>query len=208
MFVIVYNNSVILGPMRWNRFRFENEIQEECGAPVTLADRNDDFSPVIISGEIKIIPVQGAPNPDFNPKIEFLNGPFWEFTDTEATQSYQVERLAIDAVKNMLKESVTAERWKKENSGVKVSIAGTEYSFRTDKETRVVLQNAATNLTSVNWKHDRETWSTLSSEDVQNVLASVLTHVQSCFDWEYTKFQEIDACTTHEELDSVVIIEE
>lgn len=207
MFVIVHNNNVILGPMRWNRFRFENEIQEECDFSVTLQDKNDDLMPVFVSEEIKILPVQGTQDPEFNPKIEFLNGPFWEFTSLAAIQSYRVEPLPIDAIKNSLKDQVSAERWRKENSGIIVSIGGTEYKFNTDKETRLVLQNASVNLDSINWKQDRETWMQLSSADVQSVLSTILSHVQSCFDWEFTKIQEIDACVTREELVAVVITE-
>lgn len=207
MFVIVYNNSVVLGPMRWNRFRFENEILEECDVTVTLPMRNDNLDPIAVSDEIKILPIQGTPDPAFNPKIEFLNGPFWEFTDSTATMSYRVEKHSIDAVKSMLKDKVATERWNRENSGVLVSLNGIEYKFKSDKETRAVLQSAASNIDGINWKHDKETWIQMSNADVQAVLNSILTYVQSCFDWEFAKFQEIDRCETLEQLDSIVVKE-
>lgn len=207
MFVIVYNNSVILGPMRWNRFRFENEIQEECDFSVSLLDRNDNLDAVIVSDNIQILPVQGTENPQFNPKIEFLNGPFWEFTDKSAIQSYRVESLPIDAVKNMLKEQVAVERWNKENSGTKITLNDVEYSFGTDKETRSILQNAVSHLDGINWKHDRDTWILMTKENIQNTLSGILSYVQSCFDWEFNKIQEIDACETLKELDSVIIVD-
>lgn len=208
MFVIVHNNSVILGPMRWNRFRFENEIQEECEVSCTLPDRNDDLDPIVVSNEIKILPILGTENPEYNPKIEILHGPFWEFTDTQAIYHYEVVPMNIDSAKNMLKEQVTAERWNKENAGVNVTLNGTEYTFKTDKETRAILHNAVSNMESINWKQDQETWIQMTNGDTQTVLTAILTHVQACFDWEFNKFQEIDACNTLEMLDAVVIVDQ
>lgn len=208
MFVIVYNNSVILGPMRWNRFRFENQIQEECEYGCALPDRNDDLSPIIVSDEIKILPIEGTDNPEYNPTIQFLHGPFWEFTDTKAIMSYQVEYLPVDSAKPILKDQASAERWNRENSGVTVTLNGTEYRFATDKETRATLQNSIANLDVINWKLDRETWVSMTKEEGQSVLNVILTHVQESFNWEFNKLQEIDSCTTHEELVAVVIKEE
>lgn len=206
MFVIVYNNNVILGPMRWNRYRFENEIQDECEVTASLPDRNDSDLAVTVNDEIKIYPIEGTPNPEFNPKIQFLNGPYWTFTETHAVCSYVAEDLSVDAVKSSLKEQAAAERWKKENAGVTVSINGSDYRFSTSKETRSILANS-TSLESINWKFDRDTWLNMTGAQVQTVLNSVLTHVQSSFDWELAKLEEIDACTTLQELDAVTIEE-
>lgn len=208
MFVIVYNNNVILGPMRWNRFRFENEIKEECDITVSLNDRNDDFIPVFLSDEIKILPIQGTETPTFNSKIEFLNGPYWEFTDTVALMSYRVEQLPIDSVKNMLKEQVAAERWKKENSGVLITLNNIEYKFASDRDTRNILQNTLqSGINQINWKIDRENWITLTVEDIQFILNSIISHVQQSFDWEYAKNGEIDAKTDLVSLDAIIISE-
>ena len=55
------------------------------------------------------------------------------------------------------------------------------------------------NLESVNWKVDQDTWIVLSKSDIQTVFNSIVTHVQSAFDWEVVKLAEIVA-TTHETL--------
>lgn len=208
MFVIVYNKSVIMGPMRWNRFRFQNELLETCEVEMTLLDRNDNLAPLIISKDIQILPVQGTPNPDYNPKIEFLNGPFWEFTDSAAISSYRVEPLAVDAVKNMLKAEAAAERWRKEITNVEVTVAGTAYKFPTDRDTRYVLQNALLSSTNAfNWKLSTNTWVTLTNVEIQAVLDAITSHVQGCFDWEFAKIGEIDTAETLAELDLIIIKE-
>lgn len=207
MFVIVYNNNVILGPMRWNRYRFENEIQEECEVSFNLPDRNDNLSPITVSDNIKILPTLGTENPEYNPKIQILHGPFWEFTDTHAIYSYRPEYMQLDGAREMLKEQVAAERWNKENSGITVTIGGQNYQFKTDRETRALLKSAVDHLDGMTWKQDRENWIQMTSEDTQSVMNAVISHVQSCFDWEYNKLQEIANCQTLEELDSVVVQE-
>ena len=207
MFVIVQDNTVILGPMRWSRFKFENTILEECEVDTTLPATNDSLDPITVSDNIKILPIQGTENPEFNPTIEMLHGPFWEFTDTVATMSYTVQPLALDAAKAMLKDQVAAERWTKENSGVTVNLNGTDYNFGTDRDTRLVLMNAQASTNDTNWKQDRDTWVTLTPADVQTVWSTVLTHVQSSFDWEYTKLQAIDACASSEDLAGINITE-
>lgn len=208
MFVIVYNNSVIMGPMRWNRFRFQNELLETCEVEMTLLDKNDNLEPLIISENIQILPVQGTPNPQYNPRTEFLNGPFWEFTESAAISSYRVEPLAIDAVKNMMKAEVAAERWSKEVANVEVTIKGSTYQFPTNRDTRYVLQNALLSSTnSFNWKLNTDVWVTLTNTEIQSILDAITAHVQSCFDWEFAKIGEIDAAKTLSALNKIVIKE-
>jgi hypothetical protein len=206
MFVIVHNNSVVLGPMRWNRHRFENFLAEEIEINYTLPTNNEIA--ITILPEVRILPIQTTPNPAYNPKIEMLYGPIWEFTDSSAISSYEVRPIAIDAVKNMLKEQVAGERYFREITTVDVTINDTVYKFSTNRETRNVIQNALTaSVSSFNWKMDRDTWVTLTNTELQAILDAITAHVQSCFDWEYSTIAAINACTTSDELDAIVIVE-
>jgi hypothetical protein len=194
--------------MRWNRYRFENFLIEELEVAFNLADRNDTGIAVTVSDEIKILPIQTTSDPAYNPKIEMLHGPIWEFTDSVAISSYEVQPIAIDAVKNMLKEHVASERYSREIATVDVNINDTVYKFSTSRDTRNVIQNALTASTSsFNWKMDRDTWVTLTNTELQAILDAIAVHVQSCFDWEYSTIAAIDACTTAAELDAIVISE-
>lgn len=207
MFVIVHNNSVILGPMRWNKFRFENVIEEDCEFTVSLPSSNDQ--PIIVSDNIKILPIQGTQNPDFNSRIEFLNGPFWEFTDTVAIQSFRKESLNIDAVKNTMKAQTSAVRWKRETAGIKVTIQGTEVSVTTDRGDRDIFVQKfllMSDSETVQWKFP-EGWLVLTKADLGAIVAAGAQHVQDQFVWEAAKIAEIDACTTHAELAGIVIEE-
>jgi hypothetical protein len=196
MFVIVHNDNVILGPMRWNAYRFQEVILDDCELEVTLDSRNDNESVITVNAEIKIYPVTAEPNPTFNPKTEFLHGPFWTYTDTQAVQSYQVEQLTVEAAKNFLKAQVSSARWTKENSGITVTINDIEYKFDTDINTRSKFHQYVTaGLTSVNWKLDQDSWIILGPDDINNIFSAITAHVQTAFDWENTKVTEINVAT-------------
>lgn len=206
MFVIVHNNHVILGPMAWNRYRFENEILTDCEVDVDLPDRNDDLSPIAVNDSIKILPVQGTQNPSYNKRTQRLDGPYWTFTDTLATSSYTAGYLPIPAVKNMMKDEVANARWKKENGTVTVTINGTERKFSTDKQTRSTFhQYIDLGLEHVNWKFSRDDWGTLTQQEITTVFNAIMSYVKECYDWEFDKIAEIDAVDTHAELEAIEI---
>lgn len=206
MFVIIQNNYVVLGPMRWNKFRFENFLLEECEVTFTLETKNDDNIPVIVSDSIKILPIAGTPNPAFNSKTQMLHGPFWEFTDSSAISSYQVMDMSIDAVRNNLLGVASNERWLKTNNTVPVTINNIEYKFDTSTQTTHALHQAITsNIQSLNWKLNGE-WIQLSSNNISTICNAITTHIQTCFDWELSKVAEINNCSTLAELDAVEIV--
>lgn len=207
MFVIVHNNRVVLGPMKWNRYRFENELLDE-GVTYELPNKNDDFSPIIIDETTKILPVKTTQDPEYNRRTQRLDGPYWTFTDTEATSSYTTTSLPIEAIKNFMKEETANERWKKENGKVTVTINGAERQFSTDKQLRSTFhQYIDLGLEHVNWKFGRDDWGVITQQEIVTVFNAIMSYVKECYDWEYDKIAEIDAATTHDELSEIVIVE-
>jgi hypothetical protein len=206
MFVIVYKNNVILGPIKWNKFRFQEEIKDDLDIDVTLELKNDNNLPVIINNDLKILPTQGTPNPNHNPKIEFLHGPFWNFTNNVATSSYQVVQKPVEAVRNELKNVIANERWLKQNVTLDVDIDGTTYQFDTSEKTRTSLQQSLVLNAPLNWKLNNGKWVNLTVENITTILSTIATHIQSCFDWEFTKNTELYVCSTLEELDALEIV--
>lgn len=210
MFVIIYNNYVILGPMKWNNGRFQNVILEECEVDTTLPLRNENFEPIIINEEIKILPVQYAETPPLNSKIEMLNGPYWEFTSTHAIASYIVQPLPIDTVKGNLKNILANERWKKEIKGIKVTVQNTEVTVDTNRGTRDIFVQQYLLMgesDTVTWKFP-ETWLNLTKSDLGLIVAAGANYVKSVFEWEANLVNQIESSTTLAELDVIVIVEE
>lgn len=207
MFVIVYNERVILGPMTWNARRFSEVINEECGVSTVLDLKNDNETLVVVNNDIKIYPVTGTPEPEYNPRIQYLNGPFWTYTDTHAVYSMVVEHYPIEAIRNFLRQEIADIRWKKQHSGVQVEINGTTYKFPTDPLTRISFHHYLTSgVTSVNWKVDQYTWITLTDQHISIIFNKIVEHFQNSFDWESNKNDEITQATL-ETIESIVIKE-
>ncbi len=207
MFVIVYNNSVILGPMKWNQKRFQDEIEEECEITASLPYTNEGV--ITVNENIKIYPVQITQDPPFNSKIEFLHGPFWEFTETHAISSYVVQPKPIEAVRNELKTLVAQERWKKEIKGVKVTTQSLEVTADTNRGTRDIFVQQYLLMgesDTVMWKFP-EAWLNLSKSDLGLIVATGANHVKQAFVWEQDLAAQIDACTNLNDLDALVIVD-
>lgn len=206
MFVLVHKGYVVLGPFKWARTKFETALEEDLEITHTLPSEMPEDQPYTIDKNTKIYSVQPGTDIPHNPRIEVKNGPFWTFTDTHAVYHYEPIRLELQTVKSFLLQELAAERWKKENKGIEVTVNGTVYKFNTDVDTRNRLQ-VASNLTEVNWKVGQDNWVTFSQSDIQTVLTAILTHVQQCFDWEKQMTDTINACQTHEALLDIVIAE-
>lgn len=210
MYVLVYKNQVILGPLKWSRFRFENALMEELEVEKLISSFPDRAPDDIISynDDARVYPVREGEHVPHNPRIETRNGPFWTFTDREAVFQYRPIRLELEVAKSFLLQELAAERWKRETAGTTISIDGTDVRFNTDRETRNVIQNhIASGIASINWKVSNDNWVTLNQEQLSTVLSGIQSYVQTCFDWEKCTAETINNATTHEQLLDIVIQE-
>jgi hypothetical protein len=207
MFVIVYDNQVVLGPMRWNKYRFENFLVEEHEIVATLPSTNDTETMVTVNEVCAIYPIQKSPDPVYNPVIEMLHGPFWDFSNNVATSSYQVQSFEIDAVKNTLKAKTSAERYRKEIAGTTLTIQNTTVTLTTDRDNRNNINNTyliTADNSTIQFKF-LEGYLTLSKSELETIVNTIHNYVQTQFIWESNKVNEIDNCTTLEQLAAIVI---
>ena len=210
MFVIIQDNFVVLGPMRWNKFRFQNFLREECDVDVTDLPQTNESTPIVVNSTIKILPATNAPAVSYNQKTQHLHGPFWQFTDTQAIASYLIEDLPIDFVRSTLKTLAATERYRREIQGTKVTLNGQEISIATTREQRAVFVQqmmAMTDTDVVQWKFDQSTWMQLTKQDFQTIVSAINEFVQQQFQWEAAKHQEIDNVETLDTLDQIQILE-
>ena len=199
MFVIVHNQSVILGPMPWRKLFFENIIMEDCEISVTLPQKND--SVIVVNEDIVILPARYEET-EYNTNTEQLNGPYWTFTDTEAVGAFTVMPKNIDIIRSEAAAKVTEKRWEKEVGGTKVNIKGTEYSVDTSREGRNIYIQAYQLGAVTNWKFP-EGWIDLSVEDLGTIVMTIANHVQASFAEEKTLLDTI-ATATVQELDTMI----
>ena len=203
-YVLVHNGFVINGPRAWNYRSFESSLEEDCEITYKLPMSKDDEEIITIDDNTKIYAAELV-YPDYNPKIEYPHGPFWDFSSGKAIGTFQVLQTPIELIKNTLKEKIAAVRWNKEVNGFKTTVQGTEVFINTARENRnafvqryVLMQENET----IQWKFV-ETWVSLSKAEIGEIASAVASHIQAQFDWEVSKQVEIDACTTAEELDAI-----
>jgi hypothetical protein len=201
MFVITHNDTVVLGPMPWRKLLFQNFLLDEYEVNTTLqADTPTDV--VTVNAEIKIYPMRWAAEPAYNKKIEFLNGPFWNITPTYAEGSFVVESYPLDTAKGMLKQVVAENRWKKEVSGIKHTVNTTEVTLDTTREGRGIYLQAYQANIATRWKFP-EGWLDLSVVELGALVSAIVSHVQTCFEWESDTNDLIDAAVDAAALDAI-----
>lgn len=208
MFILVNKGNVVLGPVRWSKKKFETVLEEEFEITTQLPKTMDENIPYVIDKDNTIYSIDRGVDGSYDPRIDILNGPFWTFTDTNAVFHYEPMRMELQAVKNFMLQNLANERWKKENAGCKVTLNGVEYTFRTDRDTRNIFNNALTSTQdTMNWKINVDNWIVLTKSDIQTITNSIMTHVQSCFDWEKQITEQIVTCPAYDLLLNIVIVE-
>lgn len=205
MFVIIHENFVVWGPKPWNKLSFEDVLRTDCEVSYTLPARNDEQTPIIINENTKIVKAITLDNPEINPKIQRLNGPYWNFYDDYAESYYLPEDLPVDFVKGNLKGIIAAKRYEKEIAGFTMPVQGQMVSIDTSRDGRTIYFDtylALGNEETVGWKFP-ERWMNLTKTDLGQIVFAGKTHIQGCFNWEANKIAEIDAATTLAELDTI-----
>lgn len=203
MYVLVHKNRVLAGPMNWNRAIFDGNL-EKLKIIKTLPKVPPDNLPFIIDDNTKIYKAEFN-YPEYNEKINYLEGPYWEFNETQAIASYIVRNIPIESVKNKLKEKLAGDRWTKEVLGTSVTVQGHEINIDTSRENRYIFNQQYLimndNDTTL-WKFSN-IWLNLSKSDVLNIIISIKNHVQSSFDWENSIIAQIDQAQDLETLDNI-----
>jgi hypothetical protein len=208
MYAVVYKNRVIVGPMVWNRGIFQGSLEKEK-IETSLPRVAPEELPLVINEDAKIMAVEEV-RPQMNPMVEYYYGPTWDLTGVKAIANYDVIDTPIEFAKINFKNQAAGERWKKEVAGTKINIQNTEVTIDTSRDGRNIFVQKYSLMTeneTVNWKFP-EGWLTLTKTELGDIVNGGASYIQSCFDWEKTINDEIDAATTKEQLLSIEIVEE
>lgn len=205
-YVLINDGYVLNGPREWNYRSFESTLSDDLDIPVNLPMQKNDSDPIVINATTRII-ASTMVYPDYNPKIEYLDGPYWTFEEdmSFATGNFQVKDQPIEYVKQTLIGRVAANRYVKESAGTTTVIQDKTVSIDTSREGRAIFVQAYTLMaedSTLNWKFP-EGWFVLSKPELGQVVGAGATYVQTCFNWEESKTVEINNCTTLEELNNI-----
>jgi hypothetical protein len=206
MYAVVYQNRVIVGPMGWNRAIFQGSL-ERRGIVQTLPRVAPEELPLVINQDTKITRVEEV-RPEINTMVEYYYGPLWDVTGDVSIATYNVVDTPIESARANFKTLAADERWKKEETGTSINIQNTDVSLDTSREGRNIFVQKYSMMGEadvVNWKFP-EGWLTLTKAELGLIVATGAAYIQSCFDWEKTISDQIDAATTKQELLAIEIL--
>lgn len=208
MYVLVHKERVLVGPRDWNRPMFEGALQKL--KLQTLLPRRDPQELPIVIDEDTYITNASITIPPHNERIETYHGPYWNFENMDlAVGTYEIKYKTLGSIRELLRNEAAAERYRKEVAGTKTTIQDLEVTLDTSRDGRNIFLQKYTLMGEndvVNWKFP-EGWLTLTKTELGQAVLVGATHIQSAFDWEKAKVEEIEAAETVEELDAIVIVE-
>lgn len=208
MFIIQQNNNIVYGPANFNYAMFNHIITEELELESNLPTILPVNEVHIVDANTSVIPAE-LTYISYNSKIEQLSGPFWDISETKAIGHFEIANKSVDSIKNELKQIVTANRYLVETADFTTTIQGTEVIVEGSRENKTIFlisYSALPDTGTFTWKFPKSNNFVMCSKaDILSIIQLFVAQTQSAFDFESEKFNEIDACITIEELDSVIL---
>lgn len=100
----------------------------------------------------------------------------------------------LAAMKDQLREAVTARRWSHETGGI--TVGGVRVLTGIEDQNRIATALIGAPAT-LDFKAESG-WVTLTLEELQGIAAAITSHVQACFTAERTHHEAIDALNTEQ----------
>jgi hypothetical protein len=212
MYVITDHNTqnfVILGPIEWKPRYISDILSDELDQDIVITREDETRVPFDVVPGVTIRKCISVYE-EINTKIHRHEGPFWVYddgnTEYQATATWEQRDKSLESVKADLKNLVADIRWKKEATGVTLTIQGTEVWCDTSRGNRDIFLQKYTIMpdnTTINWKF-QNAWLELTKAELGTIVTEGSTYIQSCFDWEAAQSVIIDNCATLAELDALV----
>lgn len=125
-----------------------------------------------------------------------LTGSWSPATPTVTLESTKKDKLA----------EIAAWRYQRETSGVRFN--GT--TIATDRQSQAQVTSAFISLSqglvqSVQWKGEDGVWVTLNLPEITAIAGAVAAHVQGCFADESAYADQVNACTTIDQVNAIVL---
>jgi hypothetical protein len=208
---LIHNNSLELGPMGFNVKYINADLEdlevEERISPQSYTDLPIHFS----DGLTHLLPIEKV-IPEHDPKYHNIGNLTWEIIEEDNIPvkvrfAYPIVDKTLEEVKALRKQEVSPYRREKENTTITLDINGTSVQVSTSREERVLLASKLSAApASCNYKF-LSGWLEVTAENLQYIVSEIDKVVQAAFDWELAKLQEIDACTTIDEVYDVIVRE-
>ena len=208
---LIHNDSLELGPMGFNVKYINADLEdlevEERISPQSYTDLPIHFS----DGLTHLLPIEKVV-PENDPKYHNIGNLTWKIIKEDGTPvkvrfTYAIGNKTLEEVKAIRKQEVAPYRREKENTTINLNINGNSVQVSTSREERLML---AGKLSAAPDSHNFKFlsgWLEVTAENLQYIVSEIDKVVQAAFDWELAKLQEIDACTTIDEVYDVIVRE-
>lgn len=209
-YAIVHKNRVILGPVSWSQKYFKTvlKVRHRIDANNIPVNAPSEL-PLEIDADTKIHAVTEV-RPEFNPMVEYLQGPIWDFTNDVIVANYNVLDIPIENARQNFRDLAALERYKKEEAGTTTTLQDTEIFLDTSREGRNIFLQKYLLMGDedvINWKFP-QAWLSITKEELGFVIFVGSSWIQAAFDWEKDINDQINAAETKEQLLAIEIVEE
>lgn len=211
MYALIHDSQLLLGPIKFN-YRFINADLEDNEIEERIGPRDYENIPLEINSNTFLLEAV-LNQPEYDERSQVLRYTNWGLIDIDGIQKAQFNYESVDKsleqIKDEYKQLLPNVRRAKENQYITVTIDNTVVLVSTSRDQRTQFINKLSSLGTdpVMYKFDNGTWVSVTKTDIEYIVQQIDAKVQEAFDWEYSKIQEIDNCTTKEEVFNVVIVE-
>lgn len=211
MYAFIHDSQLILGPIGFNYRLFNSEL-EELGLEYRVIPKDYDRVPIYFDDKTCLLPaIQNIPEHDgrFQEPGNFE----WEIVKENSVpirveMTYQISDKTLEKIKSEYKQPLSEFRQQKENVLIDVDLSGTIVNVSTDFRERLSFVSKLISSPGPHkFKFRNGVWKEITTTELEYIISQIDAKVQEAFDWEYSKTQEIDACTTGEEVYNVIIEE-
>ena len=201
---LIDNNQLILGPFSYNMRMINSELEDLELSDVVGPQSYNDMPIHFSDGLTHLLPIEKNTEPfdsryynigDFTWAIERQNG-----IPIKVLFTYPLIAKTLEEVKLEKKKDATLIRKQKESTIIEVTINGSQVEVSTNRDERQLLASKLSASPGLHNFKFRNTWLEITSQELQYVISEVDNYVQSVFDWEHSKHQEIDSCLTIDEV--------
>ena len=213
MYALIHNSQLILGPMGYN-YRLINSELEDLEIDYKVSPRDYENVPIAIDVATKtyLFPATII-IPDHDSRFQSVGSFQWNIIEENDVPVgvefiYPISDKTLDQIKADYKTQLSPIRRGKENTIIEIDLNGTLITISTSREERLSLASKLSASPGPhNFKFNNDVWMQITSTELEYIISQIDVKVQEAFDWEYSKVQEIDACSTGEEVYSVVLVE-
>ncbi|PPD53664.1 MAG: hypothetical protein CTY12_04670 [Methylotenera sp.] len=204
MWCLTTNNRVILGPIIWSKYRFEQKITE-LGYTTDLPYAKEDKEVVVVNNDVIIRAFGADVVPTYDSLTEELVGPIMVVNkDGTVNFEYSTSTKPIYSIQNELIDRIVDSRKNEEHNKLTVTVQKQEVVLNSIRGELANFMAAQTSYVGpINWKF-KNCWLTVDDGDIKTVINNIVQRLQFLYDWEYNKILEIQKTEKVEDLKNII----